>query len=151
MLDTAAERDFDEITRLAAEICDTPIALVIDGERQWFKSRENLELREIPREVSFCTHAIATEEAPFVVPDASEDPRFATNVLVTGEPFVRFYAGVPVATEAGLNVGILCVLDRRPRRPAEEQGRALGALGRQVSALLELRRSRAALAEELEV
>ncbi|HWQ34686.1 MAG TPA: PAS domain S-box protein [Blastocatellia bacterium] len=140
ILDTASEQAFDDLTQLAAQICRVPIVLIslVDDRRQWFKSRVGLSLTETPREVAFCAHAITGTDL-FIVPDASEDQRFARNPLVTGEPGIRFYAGAPLLTPDGHALGTLCVLDRVPREPAPEQMEALRALSRQVMTQLELR------------
>ena len=141
ILDTPREQDFDDLTRLAASICRTPIALVslLDSDRQWFKSRYGLETEETPRDFSFCTHAIEQEDI-FIVEDSHADARFAQSPLVAGVPHVRFYAGVPLITPDGHALGALCVNDSVPRRLSEEQQAALSALGRQVMTQLELRR-----------
>jgi len=142
ILDTPREAEFDDLTRLAAYICETPIALVtfVDNERQWFKSEVGLGVSETPRNLSVCDYAIRQKDI-FIVPNMLEDERFARNPLVTGEPFMRFYAGVPLETDDGQVLGTLCVLDIRPRHLEEAQKAALRSLARQVMALLELRRS----------
>ncbi len=116
ILDTPPEERFDRISAFAAQEFGVPMALVslVDRDRQWFKSNFGLEARETPRDVSFCGHAV-TLSAPLVVPDALADPRFADNPLVTGHPFVRFYAGAGLRLPYGQVVGTLCVMDRRPR------------------------------------
>ncbi|MDX2273618.1 MAG: GAF domain-containing protein [Cyanobacteriota bacterium] len=142
ILDTPAEAAFDDITRLAADICQTPTALIslVDEDRQWFKSKVGLEASETSRDLAFCAHAILQDD-PLVVGDALADPRFADNSLVTDSPNIRFYAGVPITTPQGLAVGTLCVLDYQPRQIEAEQVEKLKALSRQVSAQLELRKS----------
>ena len=141
VLDTEPEPEFDDLTRLASQICGTPIALIslVDKDRQWSKSRVGLSVSETSRDVSFCAHAILGSDV-FVVPDASADPRFSVNPLVLEEPKLRFYAGAPLVTSDGYAVGTLCVFDRVPRELSEAQIEALRALSRQVIAQLELRR-----------
>lgn len=147
-LDTAPERDFDQIVTLAAEICGTPMALVslLDADRQWFKARVGIDVAETPRSVSFCQHAIAGPDDVIEVPDTHLDKRFSANPLVTGDPRVRFYAATVLRDRQGRGLGTLCVLDRVPRHLSPAQLDALAILGRQVMALIELRRESAALA-----
>ena len=146
ILDTASEADFDDIARIAAQICGVPIALIslLDNRRQWFKARLGLDATETPREVAFCEHAIH-HHGILEVDDAHVDRRFADNALVTGAPHVRFYAGAPLITPDGFPLGTLCVLDREPHHLSEDQRSALAALARQVMAQLELRRAAAEL------
>ncbi|MCC5786072.1 MAG: response regulator [Phycisphaerales bacterium] len=141
VMDTPRESGYDDLTRFAAEIFGAPIALVslVDEHRQWFKSCVGLDVAETPRNIAFCAHAIMTDE-PLVVPDALEDPRFDEHPLVVGEPFIRFYAGVPLRLTTGERLGTLCVIDRAPREPTNTQMQRLSSLAGQVSALLELRR-----------
>lgn len=141
ILDTPAERAFDELTQLAAQICQTPIALIslVECDRQWFKSRVGLEARETPRELAFCAYTILGTE-PFIVPDAFADERFATNSLVTGEPYVRFYAGIPLILPNGAAIGSLCVIDHQPRQLEPAQIGALQTVAQQVVRLINLRR-----------
>lgn len=142
VLDTAAEESFDSLARLAAFICGTPIALVslVDAERQWFKARVGLSATETPRDISFCAHAITNPDRLFVVTDASKDERFRENPLVTGDPDIRFYAGMPLKTGEGSAVGTLCVIDRVPRELTAAQHDALVTLSNAVVAQLNLRR-----------
>ena len=122
MLFTPAEPRFDRITALAARMLDVPIALVslVGAQCQWFKSKQGLDASETPRSVSFCGHAIL-QEGTLIVPDAAQDPRFADNPLVVGDPFIRFYAGHPLKGPDGSNLGTLCVIDRRPRQITPDQ------------------------------
>ena len=116
LLDTDAEERFDRVTRLAQRLFGVPIALVslVDADRQWFKSRQGLAVRETPRESSFCAHAILGDEVMQVV-DATTDPRFFENPLVLGAPEIRFYAGAPIEGPGGAKLGTLCIIDREPR------------------------------------
>jgi PAS domain S-box-containing protein len=147
ILDTPAETAFDDLTRLAAQICQVPIALVslIDECRQWFKSHYGIDATETPRELAFCGHAILRPSETLIVPNATEDERFANNALVTGDPHIRFYAGTPLVNPEGYPLGTLCVIDQVPRQLTSEQMQALEALGRQVTAQLELKRKVAQL------
>jgi PAS domain S-box-containing protein len=140
ILDTPEEPAFDRITRLAARLLGTPIATLtlVDEDRQWFKSAYGLRGRENPRELSFCAHAILSNEV-MVVPDATADPRFATNPLVTGEPKIRFYAGAPLRTPDGLNLGTLCAIDTRPRQFSADERRVLADLAALAMDELQLR------------
>jgi GAF domain-containing protein len=135
------EPAFDALTRLAADSFDVPIALIslIDERRQWFKARIGLDAAETLREDAFCGHAIASPGEVMVVPDASQDARFAANPLVTGDPSIRFYAGAPLVTSAGHALGTLCVIDRRPRTISAAQIEQLRGLAAQVVAQLEAR------------
>src|ERR1035437_4460791 len=151
ILDTGTEQSYDDITTLAAHICEVPMALIsmVDEARQWFKSRVGLEQQQTPREVAFCAHAILQNE-PLLVRDATKDRRFADSTLVTDEPHIRFYAGFPLINPEGLALGTLCVIDRQPRELSAEQLKTMQALSRQVMALLELRRVSARLADALD-
>lgn len=152
ILDTVREREYDDLADLAAHVAGCPIAVVslVDTNRQWFKSCLGLDASETSREVSFCAHAILTPEEPLIVPDTACDPRFSDNPLVRGEPKVQFYAGFPLVGSAGLPLGTLCVIDRKPRHLAEAQIKLLSGLARQVTALMELRRVSQTLARALE-
>ncbi len=125
-LDTPAEERFDRIVRLAAGLFDVPVALIslVDENRVWFKARHGLDAPEIPREISFCAHAILSPEA-MLVPDARLDDRFKDNPFVTGEPHIQFYAGYPLADPGGHRVGNLCLVDYKPRRLKKEDLQSL--------------------------
>jgi len=140
ILDTESEDDFNEIVQLASKICETPISLIslVDSDRQWFKAKVGLSVPQTERDVSFCAHALS-QDAMMVVPDTSKDDRFFDNPLVTGDPHVGFYAGMPLKTESGLVLGTLCVIDHKPRNLNETQLLTLNILGKQVIKLLELR------------
>ncbi|RFZ90764.1 GAF domain-containing protein [Mucilaginibacter conchicola] len=146
-MDTEADAAFDELTALASEIAQTPIALVtlLDGSRQWFKSAHGTDFTETPREHAFCAHTIVDQSQPLVVNDARKDDRFKNNPLVTGDTQVIFYAGVPLVNDEGFALGSLCVIDHEPKQLTETQLKALNTLGRQVLTQMELRRKIAQL------
>jgi signal transduction histidine kinase len=148
ILDTPAESAYDDVIAIASAVCGTPIALVslVDEARQWFKARVGIADAETIREKSFCAHAILHREL-MEVPDTLDDPRFATNPSVEGDPYLRFYAGAPLTTLDGYALGTLCVADRVPRRLSPVQRDALQALSRQVVRLFETRRVSASLTE----
>ncbi|MGG6298201.1 ATP-binding protein [Leptolyngbya sp. AN02str] len=150
ILDTPPETAYDDITQLAAYICQTPIALVslVDSDRQWFKSVVGLPICETSRDVAFCAHAILGTSL-FIVPDTHLDERFANHPLVTGPPYIRFYAGAPLLTFDGYALGTLCTISPEPKTLSSEQIRALTALARQVVSQLELKRSHQTLNQEI--
>ncbi|MDX2055004.1 MAG: ATP-binding protein [Polyangiaceae bacterium] len=150
VLDTPEEVAFDNITEMSARLFEVPIALVsfVDSTRQWFKAHTGLAIRETPREYSFCDHAIQADRT-LLVPDASEDERFRTNPLVTGDPHIRLYCGVPLHTPQGEGLGTLCLIDRVPRTLSEKEIETLSAIARQVEIELEIRRRLALLQEHL--
>jgi len=141
VLDTPDERAYDDITRLAADLCGTPIALIslTDNHRQWFKSRMGLQVREMPRENSFCSHALETSPGLMIVQDTATDTRFVSHPLVTGDPRIRFYAGAPLLTQDGHMLGALCVVDTVPRRLETKQLEQLQFMAQQVMVMLESR------------
>ena len=141
VLDTVPEEIFDDLTELAARICEAPIALIslVDEDRQWFKSTVGIAVRETSRDISFCAHALL-HQGLFIITDATKDPRFANNPLVSSAPGIRFYAGAPLITPDGHALGTLCVIDHLPRQLRPEQQQALLVLSRLVMTQLELRR-----------
>jgi len=142
VMDTPAEQALDDLTTLAATLCEAPMALItlIDENRQWFKSKVGVEAAETPRGVSFCAHSLTRPDEMLIVPDALADPRFANSPLVTGAMGVRFYAGAPLVTPERAVLGSLCVMDRVPRTLTAAQEQGLKVLARQVMTQLELRR-----------
>ena len=148
VLDTVPEEVFDNLTDLAAHICEAPVAMIslVDENRQWFKARVGTSVKETSRDISFCAHAILNDDL-LVISDATKDPRFSDNPLVTGPQKIRFYAGAPLVTPDGHALGTLCVLDKKPRKLRFEQRKALYVLAHHVVTQLELRRHAKELVE----
>ena len=142
VMDSISEKEYDSITQLAAYICETPIAAVslIDKDRQWFKSKVGLDVSQTPRDISFCQYTIMNDKL-FEVIDASDNETFIDNPLVTGNPNIRFYAGVPLKDSNGYNLGSLCVIDTKSKELSQEQRKALRILGDQVVLLLQMRKN----------
>lgn len=140
--DTFNEKEYDDIAKLAAAICGTPISLVtfIDKEYQWFKAKVGTDYKGNLRELSFCEHTILKPDEVMIVEDATTDPRFADNPLVAQEPNIRFYAGAPFTTEEGYTIGTVCVFDIVPRKLNAQQIEALEILSSQVLSLLQMRK-----------
>lgn len=140
ILDTLPEHTYDDIVELASYICQTPIAMIsfVDKERQWFKAKKGVTAKQTHRDVAFCAHAILDPSSIMVIEDAIEDPRFANNPLVISDPKIRFYAGAPLCTTEG-GIGVLCVVDRKPRKITQRQKNALTCLARSTIAMLNLR------------
>lgn len=149
ILDTAPEDNFDEITQLATEICETPISLItlIDPTRQWFKSNHGLDSTETPRQYAFCAHAINNPYEVLEVRDARLDERFAENPYVKDDPNVIFYTGVPLVNPEGYPLGTLCVIDHKPKSLNATQLHSLKVLANQVVKLFELRKTNRKLVE----
>ncbi len=140
ILDTKSEKDFDEIVQVASRICKVPISLIslVDTNRQWFKAKIGMDAEEINRDFAFCAHTILQDDI-LQIEDAGNDERFIDNPLVTSDPNIRFYAGVPLVTSKGFKLGSLCVIDNKPRQLNEDQLFALSVLSKQVIKLFELR------------
>ncbi|MEQ9187180.1 MAG: ATP-binding protein [Cryomorphaceae bacterium] len=151
ILDTITEKDYDDITSIAAAICGTSISLIslVDDKRQWFKSHHGLGASETPKEYAFCAHAIHDEEKVFIIEDARNDERFHDNPLVTADPYVIFYAGVPLMSDNGNPLGTLCVINHEPMKITQAQEESLRALGRQTMNLLNLRKTKMRLEKTL--
>lgn len=142
IVDSLAEQAYDDLTRLAADTCQTPIALItfLDHDRNWFKSRIGMSAAQAPREFALCEHMILQPGEVLVVRDASADERFRTNPLVTGDPRIRFYAGVPLVSPSGHTLGAICAIDTQPRDIDPKQIEMLRFLAQQVIDRLEERR-----------
>lgn len=142
VLNTAPEREFDDLAKMASFVCQAPVALItlVDQTRQWHKSKVGTEITDVPREISFCSHTILSDD-PLVVEDATKDPRFADHPLVTNDLNMRFYAGAPLITPNGRRLGSLCVIDFQPRALSREQLETLQTLAHQACVLMEMRRS----------
>jgi GAF domain-containing protein len=151
ILDTLPERAYDDITQLAAYICNVPISLIClaDSRRQWIKSKFGFQINEVAQDISFCAYTILNQDL-LIVNDAIQDKRFHNNPLVINEPKIRFYAGAPLVTPEGFAIGTLCVIDRQTRSLSVSQTMALKILARQAVQLLEFRRVLYMLEELLE-
>lgn len=147
IIDTAPEQAFDDLVSLAAQICDTPIALInlIDANRQWFKAKVGLDIPEMPADIGLCRFCIQQTDT-LIIPDTLADERFATEVVVTSEPYARFYVGVPLIVPGGQAIGTLCIVDRIPRQINQKQVEALQSISRLVVKQLEIRRNLGELA-----
>lgn len=141
VVDTPEEQGYDDITRMAADVCGTPIALISlsDNDRQWFKSRVGLQATQSPRENSFCTHALLAFQDMMVIEDTAKDERFFDHPLVIGEPNIRFYAGAQLISRDGHAIGAVCVIDTKPRILSAEQLKTLQFMAQQVMTMLESR------------
>lgn len=142
LLEDLPDEDLDLITKLASDICGTKVSLItlIDSKTQIFKSRQGTELEKTSRDVAFCAHAINTPDKMLIVNDATEDERFKENPLVTGDPNIAFYAGMPLSTKAGMALGTLCVIDSKPKVLSASQIETLKSLAGLVERLFESRR-----------
>jgi signal transduction histidine kinase len=151
ILDSLPEVDYKNLTMIASQICETPIANIvfIDKERQWVKSTIGLDSADTPRDLTFCGHAINDANNVMIVPDARSDIRFQDNPLVIGQPNIVFYAGVSLRTNEGLPLGTICVIDHKPKILSPAQIESLKALSEQVMRLLELRLNKLKLEEAL--
>ncbi len=142
ILDTSQEEAFDDLALLAAQICDTPIALInlIDADRQWFKAKVGFDLAQIPRDIGFCPHCVEKGDV-LIIPDTLASEKFATSSVVIAEPYVRFYTGIPLKTPEDLIIGTLCVVDTKPREITQKQVDGLRSLARLIMRQLEVRRN----------
>lgn len=145
-LDTRLPReDYDDVTKVAAEICGVPISIItiLDKDKQRHQSAEGMDLKEVPRNISFCGHTIVQPEDIFIIPDARYDERFHDNPLTVGDPHIVFYAGVPLINKEGYALGALCVIDHRPRELTDMKISALKSLARLAMQYFERRRAEA--------
>jgi len=142
LMDTEQDKDYDDLTELAAEICQTPIALIsfIDEERQWFKSKFGTDATETKRDYAFCSHTILQHDEVLVITDTTKDERFFDNPLVTGITKIKFYAGVPLVNEAGYALGTICVVNTEQKQLSDYQIKALKIIGKQVVNQIELKK-----------
>ena len=149
ILDTLNDEEYDEITLLASEICQTPISVIsiIDEKRQWFKSKVGLSATETSRDIAFCAHAINKPDDILIVPDARLDERFNDNPLVIGDPNIVFYAGVPLIDDNGFALGTLCAIDTKPRTLSDTQLKSLKTLAKKVISIITLKKKNSALLE----
>lgn len=142
ILDTAPEREFDELVQLASQVCDCPISIItfVDSDRQWFKAKVGLPVDQTSRNAAFCAHTIL-QETPMVVENALDDDRFHDNPLVKGDPNIRFYAGAPIISPTGHKMGSICVIDNKPNKLNAIQENVLNIISSQITKLMELRRA----------
>ena len=149
ILDTDRKSEFDNLAKLAASVCDAPIGMInfIDKDRQWSKASIGTDLKEIKREDAFCNHTIQNDEF-LIVEDASEDPRFKDNPYVTGEPYLRFYAGINIKSKDGYNIGSICVLGHQPKSISEKEISQLKTLAGEVELRLEVNQKNSELREK---
>ena len=140
-LDELADVAYDDLTRLAADVCQVPIAMIVvaDQDRQWFKSRVGVDASEAPAEFTFCAYPLARQDEVTLVEDTTADPRFANNPFVTGPARIRFFLGAPLVTSRGDAIGTLCLLDQEPRHISASQIEELNFLARQVVLTMEQR------------
>jgi hypothetical protein len=143
ILDTLPEKQYDDITKLASQICDTSISQItlVDENRQWYKSNYGVDVKEVEREKGFCTHTVQNKGDILMIPDLRKDDRFMNNPFVIGEPHATFYAGVPLTNPDGYNIGAICVIDTVPKILSDSQVESLISLSNIVMHLLELHKT----------
>ena len=151
IMDTAAEADFDGLVELASQICKCPISVIslLDHDRQWFKAKKGIADAETPRDIAFCAHTILSPDI-MIVPDATKDKRFIDNPLVTGDLNCRFYAGAPIVSPEGFNLGTICIIDTKPKTLSADEERALLLLSKQVTKLLEIKKKNILITQRAE-